>query len=442
MSRSHVLPALVLVVWSPFAAYAQTRSLTLDEALAAALASHESLQAAALEEQRAEITGFRAYSVMGPSVTQSGSYTQEKEGITFPPQPGGTSDFNPVVLQHDAWRGVLTVAQPLYTHQFWALRSLGRHDLEHARAGSRLAREDVASAVIQAYYDLLRARALSAVAEDTVKLADVEVSQANARVEAGEAVKSEVVRAQSEAARADERVVQSRGAVETASDRLSRLTAIAGPFEVSDPPPRPLDLASVDPFLALARENNPELRQAAAALAAARDEENRLWAALLPTVGFQFDYRLVNHEAFAEKNDFWDAIFAVEIPLLQSGGKSLLDWREQRARVGRAEAELRGLQRDVELAVRQAFVNVSTFTAQEAAAERQATLAAETYRLLSEQYASGVSTGLDVLDALTANASARANLTIVHYARAVAAAALERAAGVLGEETPVAEGAK
>ena len=416
-------------------ALAQSRTLTLDEAMSAALGSHEALRAASAEERRAEVTGRRALAAMGPTIVQDGSYTQEKEGITFPPQSvQSTSDFNPVVLQHYATRGLLSVGQPLYTHQFWALRSLGRHEAERARQGSRLARENVAAAVIEAYYELLRARALSTVADETAKLAQVEVSNAEARVAAGEAVRSDMIRAQAEVARASQRVVESRGAIQIATDRLARLTGISGPFEVTEPPPRLLDASSVDRFVELARDHNPELREATAAVQSARDEQDRLRAALLPTVGFQFDYRLVNNEAFAEKNNFWDVIFAVRIPLLEAGGKSLLDWSEQRARVARAEAELQGLGRDVELGVRQAFVNVTTFAAQEEAAQRQASLAAETYRLLSEQYTSGVATGLDVLEALTARDSAQANLTVVHYSRALAAASLERAAGVLGEE--------
>jgi outer membrane protein len=416
-------------------ALAQSRTLTLDEARKAALESHEALRAAAAEERRAAFTGRRALAAMGPTIVQDGSYTQEKEGIFFPPPTGqGPSDFNPVVLQHYATRGLLTVGQPLYTHQFWALRSLGRHEAERARQGTRLARENVEAAVIEAYYELLRAGALSSVAGETEKLAEVEVSHAEARVAAGEAVRSDVIRAQAEVARAAQRVVESRGAIQIATDRLSRLTGIAGPFEVTEPPPRLLDTSSVDHFVRLAREHNPELREATAAVQSARAEQDRLRAALLPTVGFQFDYRLVNNEAFAEKNNFWDVIFAVRVPLLEAGGKSLLDWSEQRERVARAEAELEGLGHDVELGVRQAFVNLNTFAAQEEAAQRQASLAAETYRLLSEQYASGVATGLDVLDALTARDSASANLTVVHYARALAAASLERAAGVLGEE--------
>jgi outer membrane protein TolC len=433
-SVTRMILCVASVLWAG-TVLAQPRTLTLEEAIGAALESHEAVRAASAEEQRAEVTGRRAYAIMGPTVVQDGSYTQEKEGINFPPLAGaGPSNFNTVVLQHYASRGLFSVGQPLYTHQFWALRSLGKHEAERARQGSRVARENVTAAVIEAYYDLLRARALSTVAEETAKLAKVEVSNAEARVAAGEAVKSDVIRAQTEVARAAQRVVESQGAIQVAADRLSRLTGVAGPFEVIEPPPRLLDASSVDHFVDLARDHNPELQETRAAVQSARDEQDRLWAALLPTAGFQFDYKLVNHEAFAELNNFWDFIFAVRIPLLEGGGRSLLDWSEQRARVARAEAELQGLSRDVELGVRQAFVNVNTFAAQEGAAQTQASLAAETYRLLSEQYTSGVATGLDVLDALTARDSAQANVTVVHYSRALAAASLERAAGILGEE--------
>lgn len=436
--RSRFAPLLVLaaLVAPPACASAQTRVLTLEQASQAAVASHERIRAAAAEERRAAVIGRRAFAAIGPTVEQTGSYTRQKEGISFAPvtgQEGQNPDFNPVILQREATRGVLSIAQPLYTHQFWALRSLGEHEAERAREGSRLAREDVVAAVIQAYYDLLRARALLAVAEETARLADVEVAHAEARVKAGEAVRSEVIRAQTETARAAQRVVESEGAIEIASDRLSRLTGIPRSFEVVEPAPRTVDLSSPDPFVALAHERSPELRQAEAALESVRDEERRRWATLLPTLGLRFDYRLVDHEAFAERNNFWNLVVALQIPILESGGARWLDWSEQRAHVSRIEAEVAGLRRDVELNVRQSFVNARTLAAQEEVAQKQTLLASETYRLLSEQYTVGVATGLDVLDALTERDSASANRTVVHYAREAAAAALERAAGILGE---------
>jgi outer membrane protein TolC len=419
------LPALL--------AHAQNRVVTLEEATQAALASHEAIRAAAAEERRAAVAARRAFAAIGPSVQEIGSYTREKEGISFevPGAAQGGGSFNPVILQHEATRGTLTVSQPLYTHQFWALHALGEHEAERAREGSRLARQDVVAAVDAAYYELLRAQTLAAVADETAHLADVEVTHAQARVDAGEAVRSDVIRAQAETARAAQRIEETRGAMDIAAERLVRLTGIPRPFDIVEPAERMLDLSSPEPFVALAREHNAELRRAQAALSSTRDEQRRRWAVLWPTAGFQFDYRLVDHEAFAERNDFWDFVFAVQVPLLEAGGSRWLDLSEQRSLVARTEADVAGLRRDVELAVRQAFVNARTLGAQEAAAQKQSALAAETYRLLSEQYAAGVATGLDVLDALNTRDSARANLAVVHYLRALAAVDLERAAGVL-----------
>jgi len=425
-------------------AHAQDRVVTLDEATQAALASHEAIRAAAAEERRAAVTARRAFAAIGPTVQEVGSYTREKEGIAFslPSAAQGGTAFNPVVLQREATRGTLTVSQPLYTHQFWSLQALGEHEAERAREGSRVARENVVAAVDTTYYDLLRARTLAGVADETARLADAEVTHAQARVQAGEAVNSEVIRAQAETARAAQRIAESRGAIEVAADRLARLTGIARPFDVVEPAERALDLSSAEPFVALARERNAELRRAEAALSSARDEERRRRATLWPTAGLQFDYRLVDHESFAERNNFWDLIIAVNVPLLEAGGVRWLDWSEQHSVVARTEADVAGLRRDVELAVRQAFVNARTLAAQETAAQKQSALAAETYRLLSEQYTAGVATGLDVLDALNTRDTASANLAVVHYLRALAAVDLERAAGVLADGgAPLAAGA-
>ena len=93
-----------------------------------------------------------------------------------------------------------------------------------------------------------------------------------------------------------------------------------------------------------------------------------------------------------------------------------------------------GVRREIELAVRQAFVEARTLGAREAAARDEEQLAVESQRLFSQQYAAVVATSLDALAALSARCAARANLAAVRYARAQALVRLERATGILGEE--------
>lgn len=74
-----------------------------------------------------------------------------------------------------------------------------------------------------------------------------------------------------------------------------------------------------------------------------------------------------------------------------------------------------------------------TLDVRRAAAEREVALGGETYRMLSARYEDGCATDLDVLTALANLDTARATLTSVRYAWAVAVVQLERLAGTLGE---------
>jgi outer membrane protein len=416
------------------AARAADPIVTLEEASARALATDEQIQAAAADRERAAVAPLRAASALGPNVHESVSYTREKEQIAFPPEAAAAlPGFNPVVVAQDVVRNVLSVGQPLYTHQFWALRDIGRAEVARSDEAYRAAREDVLLAVAAAYYDVLRAAALADVARQTQSLADVEIKHAEERVRAGEAVRSDVLRAETERARTDERVAATTGQVETTSDTLRRLASLSGPFTVTEPPLQRLDLSSVEPYLDTARDRSPDLGQREKALASAQGEQRRRQAELYPTLGLEFSYQNLNHDTFADRNDFWNLIVRAKVPLFESGGTRYLDIAEQRAVVSRLEAQVAGFRRDLEVDVRHAFVTARTLAAQQSAAEQEVKLSGETYRMLSDQYTAGVATNLDVLTSLTTLATARANLASIRYAHAVALVQLERVAGTLGE---------
>ncbi|HYC22652.1 MAG TPA: TolC family protein [Candidatus Bathyarchaeia archaeon] len=432
--------ALVLASLLPLAAPARAADpiVTLEEASARALATDEQIQAAAADRERAAVAPLRAASALGPNVREIVSYTREKDEIAFPPEAAAAlPGFNPVVIAQDVVRNVLAIGQPLYTHQFWALRDIGRAEVARSDEAYRAARQDVLLAVAAAYYDALRAAALADVARQTQGLAGVEVKHAEERVHAGEAVRSDVLRAETERARSDERVAATAGQVENTRESLRRLASLSEPFALTEPPSRRLDLASVEPYLAAARDRSPDLAQREKALASAQGEEKRRQAELYPTLGLEFSYQNLNHDTFADRNDFWNLIVRAQVPLFESGGTHWLDVAEQRAVVSRLAAQLAGFRRDLEVDVRHAFVTARTLDAQRAAAEEEVQLSGETYRMLSDQYRAGVATNLDVLTSLTTLATARASLASIRYALAVALVQLERVAGTLGE----AEGA-
>ena len=413
------------------------RTITLDEAQARAVAARERIRAAEAAQQRAEVAPWRAVSAMAPSVKDRVGYTREKEEISFPSEiAAAIPGFNPVVVAQDEVRNVLAIGQPLYVHQFWALREIGKAEVRQSDEVYRAARQDVMLGVAAAYYELLRAQALEEVARQTLALSDVEIEHASERVRAGEAVRSDVLRAQTEKARAEQRLAETRGQVEIARDQLRRLAALDGEFSVVEPAPQPMALDSVDGFLQSAHERNPDLKIREATLAAARGEEHRREAELYPSLGLDFAYQNINHDTFADRNDFWTLVVRAQIPIFESGGSHWLDVSEQKAIVSQKEAETSGFERDLDVDVRRAWVTVRTLDAKRVAADEALRLAGESYRMLSEQYTAGVATNLDVLTALTSLASARADDASIRYASGFARVQLERVAGTLDEVIP------
>lgn len=413
---------------SPRATAAQT-VVTLDEACSAADRAHEKIRAAQADEDAAAIAPWRALSAMGPSVVDSAVFVDNKEEIAFPTSEP-VQGFNPVVVADHALRNTLTVTQPLYTHQFWALRELGKAEVARTEEATRAARLDVRLAVTAAYYDLLRAQALREVARESQRLANAELANAQTRLDLGSALRAEVVRAETEVARAGQRVTEATGAVETARVSLARLADLEAGFDVTEPPRRSLEGVTVDELRSLARANSPDLQQAKAAMRAADAEESRRVAAIYPTVGLRWHYFQTDQETFAERNNFWSLQLGIEVPLIESGGARYLDVAEQRAKVRSTVATVAGFERDLMVNVEKAFVMARTLLAQEQSATKEAELAGETYRLLSEQYRAGSSTSLDVLSALNVRAAAHSNRASLHYAFAVSLAQLDRLTGI------------
>jgi outer membrane protein TolC len=432
-----VLAAAACTVAWHAPAVAAERVVTLDEASSRAIATHERIRAAQAAQERAEVAPWRAVSAMAPSVKDRVGYTREKEQIAFPSEiAAALPGFNPVVVAQDEVRNVLAIGQPLYVHQFWALREIGKAEVKQSDEVYRAARQDVLLSVAAAYYELLRAQALEEVARKTLGQSDVEIEHASERVRAGEAVQSDVLRAQTEKARAEQRLAETLGQVDIAHDQLRRLAALEGEFTVTEPALLPMKLDAVDGFLQSAHERNPDLKIREAAVAAAVGEEHRREAQLYPSLGVDFAYQNINHDTFADRNDFWSLVVRAQIPIFESGGSHWLDVSEQRAVVSQKEAETSGFSRDLDVDVRRAWITVRTLEAKRIAADEALRLAGESYRMLSEQYTAGVATNLDVLTALTSLALARADDASIRYASGFARIQLARVAGTLDEVTP------
>jgi outer membrane protein TolC len=329
-----------------------------------------------------------------------------------------------------------------FTH---SLLDAGR-DLFRIRAARADAREAVASydlewlntrADIQSQYlEARRETALAAQAEREVERLSEHLRLAEARHEAGEVTRSDVLEARLELGRGEVDVLEARQRRDEALLALRRLLGgelesgpirLTSDFQVFDPP------FDVEGILARAYERHPSLREIDAQEEA---DAAGLWiarSAYLPTLQFQYGLsRSVVDSLDFRFSDFDERgfyAFSLSWELFDGFTRHHEASRANAAlQSARAERELRRL--EVEEGVRVAESRLRTARAAHRTNQANVELAAEDLRLGEGRYETGAGSFVDLLDARVRASEAETDLITATYDFYQALVELERASGL------------
>lgn len=306
-------------------------------------------------------------------------------------------------------------------------------EAEALAAGFRhnTALQDVAVAVEEAYYELVAARRLLAVAQETVNQRRWHVAMAEARHRSGLVARSDVLKAQTEKAEADLALVRGENAARIARGRLAGAMGlkVSGPLDVEEPPDAlpPHELADVDRLLDEAAGSRPELGAALAEVraqrAAVRAAEARYWPTVVATGRYGW-----SDQAFPPSREDWSAGLALEGTLFTAFQRAY-ELRQAKEDLARALAERQGLLRGVEMEVWTAYWRLIESGQAIDAAGRYLASAEESARVAEGEYKNGTGSMIGLLDAQTARTAARTRLVQARLDWYTALAHLERAVG-------------
>jgi outer membrane protein TolC len=148
-----------------------------------------------------------------------------------------------------------------------------------------------------------------------------------------------------------------------------------------------------------------------------------------PQLALSGNYTMLENE-FLNRDDFWSVGIALQWNLMD-GGQSRNRAGAFAARAAALERERDELQSLVELAVREAWLDVQESTQRIAVAEQAITQAGENLRVVRDRYLQGEGTNTEVLDAEALATASRANLDNARYDAALAEFRLARAVGIL-----------
>ena len=397
--------------------------LTLDRAVAIAIAYHPAVAQAQQELAAATAQVYQAKAASWPQVSAAASETRSTANTTGQPETHhANNSFNSSLgldlLVYDFGKTPALVRQA-YARHISAAEAL------------RSARNDTAYAVRTAFYNLGKADELTQVATDAVRQYKTRLEQVQAFLDVGRRTRYDLTKAEVDLGNANLDLIKARNDLAIARTALNRTLGLAEEpgyriYSWRDAVPGVRSMDSPDALQAKARQNHPGLRALQAQERAANAAVDEAIAALYPEIGLQAKYGLSG----AHFPLVWNWSAALQAPL------QLFTGRQQTWRINEAVAQLRVARAKLTDREQQVYQDLQDALNQLDSAQQRLPLtdllvkqAQESLDLITERYRLGAASSVEVTDAQVALTGARAEQVKAKFDVEAALAQIRHAVG-------------
>lgn len=405
-------------------------ALTLEDAVARALARDERAAIAGEEEKAAQARLWKARAFFFPELVARADYTHRPEETTRDFDGPGPND--PVVVQaRDALGTSVVASMTLFDARAFPSWRAAKRAREATRYASAEARRAIAFETADAYLAVLGIQQVRDAAERRLALAKDALAQAKARFEAKLVGLNDVTRAELEVAIAEREATRAKGETELARIQLGFLLGGETPATL-EPPVALLEKAQAAPVeaAALAQDagERPDVMAAKRRAQAAKAASGEPLARTLPTLGASATYRQSNESGITGREEDW-WVGGTATWTLFDGGERYADRREQKAEARIAALEAAALERRARVQLEQARIGVLSAQAAYAAAKAEADAARRNERETASLYEQGLASALEASTARVSLFEAEVALVREQYGLAAAYLAIPDALG-------------
>jgi outer membrane protein len=415
--RNKALIALILLC-ATLAARAQTRSLSLDEAIAAGLEASPGLHASRMKAESSAARARELAAAKLPSFKLGAAYSRLSEvppfQVTLPISP------TPILVSEsyfNNWNLRLSVQQPLFTGFRLEAGTESARMLERS-AGLDLDKDraEFVFAVKSAYWGLARAREVASVIGETIGQVREHLKDVRAFFDQGLLTKNEVLRAELQLSNAELAAIDARNALEVARTALMSLIGLPVDSDVElttsaesqvsrvpDPASARDDAAAAKALLDTALAGRPEIKSAEFRIKASEAGLKAARAGWYPQVSLTGNYYYLRPNprflpALDRFKGTWDVGIAVSL--------DIWNWGQTKSQAEQAKAQLAQARDTRQLLEDQAVLEVTQSRLALARAVEKIRVAAaavgqadENLRMVRERFRQGVALNADVLDA-------------------------------------------
>ncbi len=437
------LAAIAIALALPLSVGAQTRPLSLEEALAAGLGSSPGLHASRLKLEAASANAREIAAGRLPALKLGGGYTRLSEvpdfRVTLPISP------NPIVVSQSYFNNFnlrLGLQQPLFTG-FRLQAGEGSARMLEAAAGQDVEKDraELVYAIKNAYWGLARAREFETVIDENVRQVSEHLKDVRAFFGQGLVTKNDVLRTELELSNAEIMRIDARNAAEIA---LAGLVSLIGlpldanvdlttsvESQASRLPAGASEAQGSPAESALSRR--PEIKSAESRIGAAELGVKAARSGLFPQIYLTGNYYYLRPNprflpALDRFRGTWDVGVSVSFDVW-NWGQTKLQAEQAEARLGQARDVRKALEDQAVLEITQCRLSLNRAGEKVRVAGQAVGQAEENLRVTRERFKQGVALSSDVLDAEVALLQAKLGRTQAAIDQVLAQAKLEKALG-------------
>ena len=414
------------------------RPITLEEAIAIALANNHSVKISAEDVAIANSNVGVARSLFFPQVT--GSYGFARSEL----QPAMVDPDNPLMPPFYAGEKEFQHAELKVQMILWDFgRTLGTYRQavlagEIAELKSQRNEQLVRLQVAEAYFNVLRAKKGCFIVEESLNQVEAHLKTARSFHKQGMVDKSDVLRAELYVAQVRQALIKIQNAVELATSALNLALGVNVncKTEVVDTEQVPTFTATLEECLHLAVGNRPEFQMVQKAIQIQEQALNIARAGHMPRIyvggGYNWTDDAYRKWGGGSSSDLSKGAWAGEIGIqidFFTGGRTSANTRIANSKIRQAEEQAKQLCDAVVLQVKSGALGIAEARERIAVAEKAVAQAKEHLRLINNKYKQNMASSTDVVDAETALSQAQGNYYSAIYDCHTALARLLSAVG-------------
>jgi outer membrane protein TolC len=402
------LPLLLTLSLSLPAGGEEPPSRSLDEVLASTMETNEAMGIAVEDVLQAESQKKRYLMSLTPDISLSAyrrriGSTAESEGE----REGSGPNFFPEGTRYGY---NLSFTQPLFTGGRALAAYRGAGDQESSLVlQEELTRRDLLVAATEAYYGVLATMETVRISEQAVVRAERHLELADKRLELGEGLMTDKLRAEVNLADVTGDVTRFRNFLADARDAVHRISGRplakdpAGAVRLEE------ITGTVDSLIAEALKTRLEREQDQLGIQAAEEDVKEKKGRFFPIIYFNANY-YGSGERIEEQDDGWDAGVFLEFPLYQSASRHFL-LKESKSSLRQAQLRENARAKDIALEVSRLYNALEASGTRVTTLRKQVELAGENVRLAEKRFSVGLADSLETVDAQTALLDAEVKLT-------------------------------